>query len=837
MMKINPFKKTVKKLFSLVLVLCTLVGTYGCNSGEQTVEKESSVSHAGNISVWTANSQVKVIRHSEQEIPALKPLTIEMGKNEKEGAQIMFRANEDVDDYKITISRLSCGMAFIPSENVSVYNEKYVEVIKRTSTNPEFPIGSYAPDALLPFDVAVEYGENTVKKGENQGIYVEIETEEDTPAGVYTGTAKVNADGEVYEVPVSVTVWDFVVPSVPTTKNYVSRFSRDHYASFEMDSTDAMDTIYFEKLLEYNMNCFLPYTGVGGIEYYVELIRKYYNWDGFTTYCLYFENTKKFYKGEQRLFDAELLIDYVKAVATASVEDGINYLDKAMIYFFNIVDEPRTDEQFALVDSVDKTFQSVLKDSVSELNSELAVSKNYSYYLNVVAPTILQIPNILAVNFNCAEELERRGINGITPCVQIDYLDNHELREQYASDKTGKELWTYTCVSPLYPYPTTHIDDFTFGSRVVSWMTKKYDIDAYLNWAVTDYLETNYGNPVNDPYEESVRGYTPGDGFMFYPGAKYGITGPVGSLRAVAYRDGVEDYEYLAQIEKLYEERGLSADVFLNSIYDKIFWEVTPITDTEIFFDARREVAELLTSISSDFGILYSEIEIVSGEAKVTFNTVSESAEVYYKGEKLNKQGELYVIEVDLARETSITLEVKVNGQSKTFEKKLSGIYKVQTGFEDGDVSAIRVNSGSSVSLNTDGTFASDGLKSAKLNLVGKVFEYDYQTNEFMPFFVLPSTAINGGKLNEIDVMTMSVYNDSDEDIVFTMYTFNGTQRKKAAYYVAKAKEWSYWNIKVSTFANIEMVKELYFMIPNIVKDGKAGSVTVYLDEFAFTEK
>ena len=70
-----------------------------------------------------------------------------------------------------------------------------------------------------------------------------------------------------------------------------------------------------------------------------------------------------------------------------------------------------------------------------------------------------------------------------------------------------------------------------------------------------------------------------------------------------------------------------------------------------------------------------------------------------------------------------------------------------------------------------------------------------------------------------------------------TLYTFNGSQRRRASYYVAKANQWSYWNVKVSTFANIDKVKELYFMMPNIVENGEAGSATVYVDEIAFTKK
>ena len=47
----------------------------------------------------------------------------------------------------------------------------------------------------------------------------------------------------------------------------------------------------------------------------------------------------------------------------------------------------------------------------------------------------------------------------------------------------------------------------------------------------------------------------------------------------------------------------------------------------------------------------------------------------------------------------------------------------------------------------------------------------------------------------------------------------------------------SAWNIKISTFANVDAVKELYFMMPNIVKDGVAGNVTVYVDEMAYTKR
>ena len=42
-----------------------------------------------------------------------------------------------------------------------------------------------------------------------------------------------------------------------------------------------------------------------------------------------------------------------------------------------------------------------------------------------------------------------------------------------------------------------------------------------------------------------------GDGYILYPGRKYGIHGPIGTMRLEMIRDGQEDYEYLYILEEL----------------------------------------------------------------------------------------------------------------------------------------------------------------------------------------------------------------------------------------------------------------------------------------------
>jgi hypothetical protein len=56
--------------------------------------------------------------------------------------------------------------------------------------------------------------------------------------------------------------------------------------------------------------------------------------------------------------------------------------------------------------------------------------------------------------------------------------------------------------------------------------------------------------PWSNPAFAHPRHYN-GGGFLFYPGLPCGIDGPVAGMRVKNLRDGMEDYEYFAILEKL----------------------------------------------------------------------------------------------------------------------------------------------------------------------------------------------------------------------------------------------------------------------------------------------
>ena len=98
-----------------------------------------------------------------------------------------------------------------------------------------------------------------------------------------------------------------------------------------------------------------------------------------------------------------------------------------------------------------------------------------------------------------------------------------------------------------------------------------------------------------DCYEVAARcGKDEGDGFLFYPGKPYGIFGPVDTIRLHAIRDGIEDYETLWYLEKLYNDAGKSAKELLRPIYDKLY-EGTMLKATgDVFDEMKEQIAQLI---------------------------------------------------------------------------------------------------------------------------------------------------------------------------------------------------------------------------------------------------
>jgi hypothetical protein len=155
----------------------------------------------------------------------------------------------------------------------------------------------------------------------------------------------------------------------------------------------------------------------------------------------------------------------------------------------------------------------------------------------------------------------------IDPAVDIwcplwSFIDRKTINEKLAH---GDKVWSYTALvqrSPRYhpryqavkdfDPPYWHIDRPLIVYRVPTWINYQYDITGFLYWStVTTVIE-----PWSNPAFAHPRHYN-GGGFLFYPGLPCGIDGPVTNIRLKNLRDGMEDYEYFAILERLTDKKSV----------------------------------------------------------------------------------------------------------------------------------------------------------------------------------------------------------------------------------------------------------------------------------------
>lgn len=151
-------------------------------------------------------------------------------------AQIIVHAPpKGLRNVNISVSDLTApGGETIPAANIAVYREYYVTVTGTASygggSNPPLGSGTY-PEPLIPFNdpetgaplcetpAALKACNASIIAGENQPYWVDISIPHGTtasPSGTYTGNIQVNSTEGTVTVPVSLTVWNFELPTQPS---------------------------------------------------------------------------------------------------------------------------------------------------------------------------------------------------------------------------------------------------------------------------------------------------------------------------------------------------------------------------------------------------------------------------------------------------------------------------------------------------------------------------------------------------------------------------------------------------------------------------------------------
>ncbi len=768
-------KRTVAIFLSAIALLPLL---NGCRSSSSNKEEAT-------VKVWTVDASEKILQGEIEDYEPLfdtRSLQVFGARNEKESGQLVITAlGEDVDSYSIAVSDLTSADGNVFSkDNIELFNQKYYAV---GGANEYYLADGMYPDAILPFDTAVAYGENKVAKNQNQSVTVRFDIPEEQPAGDYTGSLNVNVDGTEYDVPVSLKVYGATVSEEVHSRTAFTFSWQLEEGEFDYSLEKRM--AYYNFLAEYL---------VSGADIFNFKEASYYTDETISIFCdkiaELWENPKissikfpkftvsnatytlgdKEYTGVQ-VVNAEVCDRILKALIDKCVADGKYYVNKM---YFRGMDEPRMWGNAG--DEVIRCFHDSYLKVVERGNAYADTLKNGNNdeLIEGIKAAISAMP--VVTTYDVINE--ENPVQGITYCPYYSDMDSAAKLESYLKNSYN-ELWWYGCNFPVAPYPTYHIDDSLLSARIASWMQYDYGVVGNLYWAVDEWHSNkedfNFYDNVTAPLDA-------GDGILVYPGKPYGLDTPVASLRLEAIRDGLEEYELLRSLDLAYKAKSAecSVDEVLSLLAEPLYSGARVVRDIPVFNNSRKALYELC-ELEQQTGFTVADCHEEDGEYKVKLYvkkgcTVKSHGNVLTAAQEVGAEYEEYNVAFRLASGvTGFDFDISYEGREYTFDWYLgSASHKYLAGDLSGLVQSVK-NCGDAISSVVKGNeLGIAGNNEDFLQLgVSEITTDDWQ-----------KVALKGGVVSQINETTKSIvinvyYNPTDE---------NATQYMKVSFKYKNAK-------------------------------------------------
>ncbi|MFI4911846.1 MAG: carbohydrate-binding family 9-like protein [Sedimentisphaeraceae bacterium JB056] len=403
-------------------------------------------------------------------------------------------------------------------------------------------------EVLVPADKFL-LRENNAHALMYQGILVDIDVPVDTPAGIYHGDFVIDAEGEQKRLTFSFRVHQTVKPAQPRLNN-VYWFKADP-ANLTIGEKPKLWSDGHWKLIENSARTLHSYgqntmsvSLISHRDETINFIKTIKNVDGsydfdFSMFDKWIETFLRCgfnrFEGEcafgghnasalnVRAYDKKSL-SMVDIFTTAS--DFVQWLDFMEIFYQHLYSHLK-----------DKGWDKYYVQGVIDEPT------NIEKYKKAYALTKKVMPDIMTK--------DACGNTDYSDYIDIQVFNMSLFKESYQQvakkrRKQGKGVWFYHCASPYPPYPNRHLDDPLSCSRLFPWLSFKINADGYLFWAANNYRTA-------DPYKSSIGplpggitnpGHPPGDDWMYYPGAE----GLLGSMRMLAFREGLTDYDLLSML-------------------------------------------------------------------------------------------------------------------------------------------------------------------------------------------------------------------------------------------------------------------------------------------------
>lgn len=514
------------------------------------METRPETKNAGPV-VWPVNAIVKVFRDdaAPEKLPVAR-ITAALG--EREPLQLAMRSARAIPNVGVVADAPRGGwgrklpaptigiVGFVPVDHATSYYNSQSPAWQR-----KFPTRAGAcdgwsgwwPDPILPkasFDL---------NAGETQPVWLTFRVPKDAKPGDYSGSVRFVADGKtVSEIPYTVHVWDFALPDEMHVKAiYDARGNGPQWKQPGMTQDEARREIW--KFMAERRLCpdsVKPEPKIrfrdGKVEadfaefdaaatYYFDELKLPHMYTPWLFYGFGWGHPPHKFSGEEPFEGSWPFTNANHRVLRPAYKHA--YQECLKVYWAHLK-EKGWDKKCVLYIS-DEPY-----DHWQPIREEMIAMCEMIHEVDPAIP-IYSSTWHHQPEWDGALTVWGLGHDGRVPVEKLD-----------AIRKGGAKLWWTTDGQMCTDTPYCGVE------RLLPHYCFKYGADAYefwgIDWLTYDPYEFGWHAYINQSgspgHTEWVR-YPNGDGFLIYPGAKFGQRAPVPSVRSEQAGEGCEDYEYL----------------------------------------------------------------------------------------------------------------------------------------------------------------------------------------------------------------------------------------------------------------------------------------------------
>ena len=506
------------------------------------LESRAEMEGGSALMAWPVNPLVKIFPDTPPE-PAPERIEVWAARNEYETIQIGLRSKVELDRVKVEVSEVKNedGDALPTPE---LWRVGYVKVDRpssyySTDLPPQFRFiprgggsdgwGGEWPDPMMPMKPFKLNPNRTVP------VVVVIHVPEGAKPGDYRGKVRIEAPGvDPIEIPVLVHVWRFVLPRENRLK--VIFDLRNGPGWNVMPDTESLRR-WYRFMAEYRIS-------PGWIK--PQPIFRYKNgrvlietekFDEMAHLCLDELGMNVFYLPlfyyafgwaykPKPLFGLEPFGDEYERVFGQAYMRFADHLKKRgwfskAVYY--ISDEPHYRHDYV----------------IDQMKKLCDIAHRFEPDLPIYSSTWVFVPQ-----WEGYLDIWGIGPHGSCPVDRMRHLRGRGFKMWFTTDG-------HMCIDT--PYLAIE--------RLLPWLCFKYDVSGYEFWGVSWWTYDPWERGWHRYIRQSPEGkrwrwvrYPNGDGYLAYPGERVGLEGPAPSIRILAVRDGVEDYEMFLELSRYAEE-------------------------------------------------------------------------------------------------------------------------------------------------------------------------------------------------------------------------------------------------------------------------------------------